>query len=154
MGPNGPPHGYWNLRDRRGISAIAAPHATPNSDPEPSHEDHPLKTTTKGSLTSREREVVGWLAQGKTVADAALILGISTKTAECHSTNAARKLGTENRAELVVAAIREGLVPCPCPQHGPPEPHGSRYAALAALLSYCETEALALVKDAQGEVSA
>lgn len=68
-------------------------------------------------LTPREREVVSWLAQGKTIADTAVILNRSPKTIDVHRVNAARKLGTENRAELVIAAITEGIINCPCQLH-------------------------------------
>lgn len=71
----------------------------------------------EGPLSPREIEVVTWLAQGKQVQDAATILGISFHTATTHLTNAMRKLGICNRAELTYEAIRRGYVPCPCPAH-------------------------------------
>jgi hypothetical protein len=43
-----------------------------------------------------------------------MIIGISPKTVEIHSCNSMRKLGAQNRAELTLAAIREGIIPCPC----------------------------------------
>ncbi len=67
-----------------------------------------------GALTRRETEVTKWLAEGKQGSDVAIILGISPKTVEVHRYNSMRKLGAENWAELTRAAIREGIVPCPC----------------------------------------
>lgn len=54
------------------------------------------------------------MAEGKQTLDVATILKISPKTVEVHRSNAMRKLGAENVAELTRAAIREGIVPCPC----------------------------------------
>jgi DNA-binding NarL/FixJ family response regulator len=70
--------------------------------------------TTIAPLSQRQTEVVFWLAQGKTVADVAVILGRSEKTVECHLTHAMQKLQICTRAELTYEAIRLGIVPCPC----------------------------------------
>jgi DNA-binding CsgD family transcriptional regulator len=68
-----------------------------------------------GSLTRQETLVTRWLADGKQTQDVACILGISSKSVEVHAHNSMKKLGAENRAELTIAAIRNGIVPCPCP---------------------------------------
>ena len=44
-------------------------------------------------------------------------MGISLKTVEIHACNSMRKLGAPNRAQLIRAAIREGIIPCPCREH-------------------------------------
>lgn len=48
-------------------------------------------------LTSREREVLRWLARGKTNAEIGVILGISTATVGKHLEHIYPKLGVENR---------------------------------------------------------
>jgi DNA-binding CsgD family transcriptional regulator len=48
-------------------------------------------------LTSREREVLFWLSQGKTNADIAAILGVASATISKHLERIYPKLGVENR---------------------------------------------------------
>jgi LuxR family quorum sensing-dependent transcriptional regulator len=57
-------------------------------------------------LSRREREVVAWLARGKTADDIAEVLRLSPRTVEYHIANASLKLGTSNRIHTVVAALR------------------------------------------------
>jgi len=65
------------------------------------------------ALTSREREVLKLLAEGKTVRGAATILGLSLKTVDAHKFNLMRKLGIHNKAELVMWAIQRKVVKVP-----------------------------------------
>jgi len=65
------------------------------------------------ALTSREREVLKLLAEGKTVRAAATILGLSSKTVDAHKFNLMRKLGLHNKAELVMWAIQKRVVKIP-----------------------------------------
>jgi DNA-binding CsgD family transcriptional regulator len=53
-------------------------------------------------LRPRESEVGGWLAQGKTNPEIAIILGISPRTVEKHMERILEKLGVENRAAAAV----------------------------------------------------
>jgi len=48
-------------------------------------------------LTLRERDVLGWLARGKSNAEIGLILGITTATVGKHLEWIYPKLGVENR---------------------------------------------------------
>lgn len=64
-------------------------------------------------LTTREREVLKLLAEGRTVRSAATILGLSTKTVDAHKFNLMRKLGVHNKAELVMWAIQRRIVKVP-----------------------------------------
>jgi len=64
-------------------------------------------------LTTREREVLKLLAEGRTVRSAASILGLSTKTVDAHKFNLMRKLGVHNKAELVMWAIQRRIVKLP-----------------------------------------
>ena len=56
------------------------------------------------SLTPRQREVLEWVAHGKTAADIALIMGISAPTVEKHLRLARETLGVETTAHAVVKA--------------------------------------------------
>ncbi len=60
-------------------------------------------------LTSREREVLQLLSEGKSMKDIAAHLCLSVKTIETHRHQIMHKLGIYNIAELTKYAIREGL---------------------------------------------
>ncbi len=62
------------------------------------------------TLTGREREVVALAAEGHTNADIAAQLFISRRTVETHRARAMRKLGLRGHVELVLFAMRRGLV--------------------------------------------
>lgn len=61
-------------------------------------------------LTSRERQVLQLVGEGKSTKEIAALLGISTKTAESHRTRLMQKLDIHETASLVRYAIRRGLV--------------------------------------------
>lgn len=61
-------------------------------------------------LTARERECLRWLAEGKTAADVATILGISDKAVEKHLSSTRGKLDALNTLQAAVAATRLGLI--------------------------------------------
>jgi DNA-binding NarL/FixJ family response regulator len=61
-------------------------------------------------LTSREREVIQLLAEGKTSKEVAVTLNLSVKTAETHRTNLMRKLDLHSVADLTRYAVRNGIV--------------------------------------------
>jgi DNA-binding NarL/FixJ family response regulator len=67
--------------------------------------------TKTGELTSRERQVVQLLAEGKSTKDVATALEITFKTAATHRTNILRKLELHSLADLVRYAIRNEIVP-------------------------------------------
>jgi DNA-binding NarL/FixJ family response regulator len=67
----------------------------------------------KRGLTTREREVLKLLAEGRTVRSAADVLGVSAKTVDAHKFNLMRKLGIHNKAELVMWAIQKRVVKLP-----------------------------------------
>jgi two-component system, NarL family, response regulator NreC len=64
-------------------------------------------------LTTREREVLKLIAEGRTVRSAADVLGLSMKTVDAHKFNLMRKLGIHNKAELVMWAIQKRVVKLP-----------------------------------------
>jgi len=61
-------------------------------------------------LTTREREVIQLLAEGKTSKEVAVALNLSVKTAETHRTNLMRKLDLHSVADLTRYAVRNGIV--------------------------------------------
>ena len=61
------------------------------------------------ALTSREREVLQLLAEGKATKQAAAALHVSVKTVETHRRQIMEKLDLHSVAELTKYAIREGL---------------------------------------------
>ncbi len=58
------------------------------------------------SLTTREAEVLLWIAQGKTNRDVGEILGLSPRTVNKHLEQIYQKLGVENRASAAIAVIK------------------------------------------------
>lgn len=61
-------------------------------------------------LTSREREVLVWVAHGKTSAEIAAILSLSENTINTYINTAMRKLDCVNRTQLVAKALRLHLI--------------------------------------------
>jgi LuxR family quorum sensing-dependent transcriptional regulator len=61
-------------------------------------------------LTTREREVLVWTADGKSAWEIGEILGIAKRTIDEHAQTAARKLGAANRTQAVAIAIRDRLI--------------------------------------------
>ena len=61
-------------------------------------------------LTTREREVLQLLAEGKNNKDVASILNLSLYTVETHRSNIFQKLNLHSGAELILYAIRKGVI--------------------------------------------
>ena len=69
------------------------------------------KVTPPGDvLSSRERQVLQLVAEGKTTKEIAAVLGVSIKTADSHRARIMRKLDIHDTAGLVRFAIRRGLI--------------------------------------------
>lgn len=64
-------------------------------------------------LTSREKEVLHLIAEGKTNSDIARVLSISPHTVTRHRANLMKKLNVHNRVELVSVANSRGLIIMP-----------------------------------------
>ena len=60
-------------------------------------------------LTSRERQVLQLVAEGKTTKESARLMSLSIKTVECHRTHIMQKLNIHGVAGLVRYALRQGL---------------------------------------------
>lgn len=61
-------------------------------------------------LTTREREIVQLVSEGKSTRQVAALLGISVKTAETHRANIMRKLQVHSVTDLVRYAVRNEIV--------------------------------------------
>jgi len=83
----------------RGVSGVS--YSTTSEEP---------RKVLAGCLTSREREVLQILAEGKSTKEVATLLNIAVKTAETHRTNIMRKLDLHSVSELVLYAIRNRIV--------------------------------------------
>ncbi|MBW3590988.1 MAG: response regulator transcription factor [Actinobacteria bacterium] len=72
-----------------------------------------LQPVPSGDLTPKEEEVLRVLAMGHTNAEAAAILSYAVRTIEGYRARIMRKLGVDNRAELVRAASEMNLLSFP-----------------------------------------
>jgi DNA-binding NarL/FixJ family response regulator len=61
-------------------------------------------------LSTRELEILQLIAYGKSNKEIAMVLQLSVNTISVHRANIMQALGMHNTAELVVYAIRTGLV--------------------------------------------
>jgi DNA-binding NarL/FixJ family response regulator len=66
-------------------------------------------------LTQREREVLQYIVQGKSNREIAAVLHLSVNTVSVHRANLMQALGIHRTADLVVYALRRGLVAMPQP---------------------------------------
>lgn len=62
------------------------------------------------SLTSREKEILLWVKEGKSTWEISTILGISRDTVKFHMKNIFRKLNTTSRSQAVAAIFGGGLI--------------------------------------------
>ena len=61
-------------------------------------------------LSSREREVLAWVKEGKTNWEISMILNISERTVKFHVQNIEHKLNAVNKAHAIALAMEQGLV--------------------------------------------
>jgi len=79
-------------------------------------EDYVRELRTRGIedsydlLTSREREILHLLAEGKSNKDIAALLNLSLFTVETHRRNLQDKLNVHSLAELILYAVRKGVI--------------------------------------------
>jgi len=71
---------------------------------------HPLRASEVESLTPREIEVLGMLAEGAGNKNIARRLGISEHTVKFHVGSILGKLGASSRTEAVTLGVRQGLI--------------------------------------------
>jgi DNA-binding NarL/FixJ family response regulator len=70
----------------------------------------PSAESQSSQLSARELEVLQLIVHGKSNKEIATVLGLSVNTVSVHRANIMQELGIHNTAELVVYAIRQGLV--------------------------------------------
>ena len=61
-------------------------------------------------LTTREREILQLFAEGKNNKDVANLLNLSLYTVETHRSNIFQKLNLHSSAELILYAVRKGVI--------------------------------------------
>jgi DNA-binding NarL/FixJ family response regulator len=61
-------------------------------------------------LTDREKEVLQLLAEGRSNKEVATLLNLGVSTVETHRANLMQKLNLHNTAEIVLYAVRKGLI--------------------------------------------
>lgn len=69
----------------------------------------PFAVTRMGTLTTREREILGLMVQGLTNRQIGEILSVSAATVRAHVEHIIAKLGVSNRTQAAVWAVRAGL---------------------------------------------
>ena len=79
-------------------------------DPRVEQEQSSLKGDRRRELTKRELEVLQLIAEGNSNKEIATKLGLSVNTVAVHRANIMDALGIHKTAELVVYAIRSGIV--------------------------------------------
>jgi two-component system, NarL family, response regulator NreC len=67
-------------------------------------------TDTYLLLTDREKEVLHLLAEGRSNKEVAVLLNLGLSTIETHRANLMQKLNLHNTAEIVLYAVRKGLI--------------------------------------------
>lgn len=70
----------------------------------------PAASTLSDKLTTRQREVLQLVAEGRTAQQAAEVLHISRKTVEYHKASLMRSLGAHSCAELTRYAFAHGMI--------------------------------------------
>lgn len=65
---------------------------------------------TLPSLSFREKEILSWLAEGKSTWDMSVILGIKETTVKFHVKSIMNKLNAVNRTHAVALALREDMI--------------------------------------------
>lgn len=77
-------------------------------------ESYKKRVTLKGKpsegLTSRQREVLQLVAEGKTTKEIASIIGVAIKTVDAHRTEIMRRLDIHDIAGLVRYAVKTGII--------------------------------------------
>lgn len=94
---------------------VPEPSPTPDSDSHPAGRSHlwvvpPIPPPWTARLSARESEVLHRLAVGRSTNEIARDLGISVATVKSHLAQLFRKVGAQDRVQLVVAAYRSGFV--------------------------------------------
>lgn len=73
----------------------------------------PQPDADAGKLTNREKQILQLIAEGKSNKEIAALLDLSVNTVSVHRANLMEALGIHRTAELVLYAVRKGLVHIP-----------------------------------------
>ena len=92
------------------VSAAAGHTPGAGSSGSPAHRSRPGRPTGAEGLSGREVEVLQLVSDGRSNKEIGEALGLSALTVKSHLARIARKLGTGDRAEMVVVAMRAGVV--------------------------------------------
>ena len=96
------------------VSTSAAPatgvRPPPGAQVPPQRPGTTRKATGAEGLSAREVEVLQLVGDGRSNKEIGEVLGLSALTVKSHLARIARKLGTGDRAEMVVVAMRAGVV--------------------------------------------
>ena len=92
------------------VSAAAGHTPSTSGAGSPAHRSRPGRPTGAEGLSGREVEVLQLVSDGRSNKEIGEALGLSALTVKSHLARIARKLGTGDRAEMVVVAMRAGVV--------------------------------------------
>jgi DNA-binding NarL/FixJ family response regulator len=81
-----------------------------STEPVPAQRTRGTLSTGADGLSAREIEVIQLVADGRSNKHVGEVLGLSALTVKSHLARIARKLGTGDRAEMVVVTMRAGVV--------------------------------------------
>jgi DNA-binding NarL/FixJ family response regulator len=70
----------------------------------------PRNGRAEEQLTPREREILQLIAEGKSNKDVANLLNLSVYTVETHRANLMQKLNLRSVPELILYAVRKGII--------------------------------------------
>jgi two-component system response regulator NreC len=73
----------------------------------------PVPSDDSDKLTNREKQILQLIAEGKSNKEIAVLLNLSVNTVSVHRANLMEALGIHRTAELVLYAVRKGLVHIP-----------------------------------------
>lgn len=74
------------------------------------HSNRDSAESGESAISSREREILQLLAEGKSNKDISDLLNLSIKTVETHRANIMRKLNFKNITDLVLYAVRNHII--------------------------------------------
>ena len=113
----------WGPKGQNAFAAIIFAEADPAISPDVLHDEHMFllaghwkileltsSDTPELTLSERERQVLGWIAKGKSNSDVASILAISPETVATYTRRIYGKLECHDRVGAVVKALRLGLI--------------------------------------------
>ena len=92
------------------VSAVAGHTPGTGGSGSAAHRSRPGRPTGAEGLSGREVEVLQLVSDGRSNKEIGEALGLSALTVKSHLARIARKLGTGDRAEMVVVAMRAGVV--------------------------------------------